>query len=84
MVEPGVMGSELGVSHIWMGGSPGQECNKVGCRLTLNCKKPIGISGGTPLQGFQARSKLGRPTIEKSPQEEAALRKFLHQGVVGR
>ena len=65
------------------GGSPGQECNKVGCRLTLNCKKPIGISGGAPHQGFQAR-KLGRPTVEKRPQEEAALRKFLHQDVVGR
>ena len=82
MVEPRVVGSKLGVSHIWMGDP--LDRNVSGCRLTLNCKKPIGISGGTPRQGFQARSKLGRPIMEKSPQEEAALRKFLHQDVVGR
>ena len=82
MVEPGVMGSKLGVSHIWTGGPLDRDVtNRL--RLTLNCKKPIGISGGALVGDSRLRAWTSH-CRERSPQDEAALRKFLHQDVVGR
>ena len=45
MVEPRVVGSKLGIFHIWMGDSPGQECIRLSAHPQL--QKAVSISGGT-------------------------------------
>ena len=80
MVEPRVVGSKLGILHIRMGDP--LDRNVLGCRLTLNCKKPLAFLE-EPHQGLQAKG-LDVPLQRESPQDEAALRKFLHQDAVGR